>query len=341
MIATRLGKTNLSVSRVGIGGIPIQRPPINEAMKVIHRALVLGINFIETSVVYGDSEERIGKAIAGRRGKVILSTKTPRPDRAGALQDLKLSLNNLQTDYIDLWQFHNVSNSEKYEKVFGPDGAMEVAKEALETGEIRHIGMSSHNMDLALEAVASGLIEVIQYPFNFATPEAAGKLIHLAREHDVGFIAMKPFAGGNIKDAPLALKYLLQFDNVVPFPGVEKIEEVEEIVQTVNVLWKLASEELMTIDRIRAELGTRYCRQCQYCMPCQQGVNIWMLLYVRNLYNLWPPERFFPWVGPIVETARNCIKCGQCEEKCPFHLPIREMMEENVEFYDNIVKERL
>jgi len=340
MKTVRLGKTDLLVSRVGIGGIPIQRPPLDEAIKVIQNALDLGINFIETSIVYGDSEERIGGAIRDRRDKVILSTKSPKPDKAGALQDLVLSLQRLQTDYIDLWQFHNVSNSEKYEKVFGSDGAMETAKEALETGKIKHIGMSGHNMDLALKAVASGLIEVIQYPFNFATPEAADELIHLAKEYDVGFIAMKPFAGGNIKDASLALKYLLQFDNVVPLSGVEKIEEVEEIVQIVNGSHKLTSKELTKIDKIRAELGTRYCRQCQYCMPCPQGVNIWLLLYVRNLYNLWPPERFFPWIGPVVESAKNCIKCSQCEEKCPFHLPIREMMDENIEFYEKVAKEK-
>jgi predicted aldo/keto reductase-like oxidoreductase len=340
MKTTRLGKTDLTVSRVGIGGIPIQRPPIDEAIKVVQRALDLGINFVETSIVYGDSEERIGKAIAGRRDKVVLSTKTPKPDKTGASQDLEISLQHLQTDYIDLWQFHNVSNPEKYERVFGSDGAMEVAKEALKSGKIRHIGMSSHNMELALKAVASGLIEAIQYPFNFATPEAADRLVQLAKEYDVGFIAMKPFAGGNIRDAPLALKYLLQFDNVVPLAGVEAVEEVNEIVQITSGSWELTPNDMTRIEEIRSELGSRYCRQCQYCMPCPQGVVIWQLLYLRTLFNLWPAEEIFPRWEPFVKSAEKCVKCGECEEKCPFHLPIREMMDENVAFYEDQLKKR-
>jgi predicted aldo/keto reductase-like oxidoreductase len=340
MKTTRLGKTDLTVSRVGIGGIPIQRPPIDEAIKVVQRALDLGINFVETSIVYGDSEERIGKAIAGRRDKVVLSTKTPKPDKTGASQDLEISLQHLQTDYIDLWQFHNVSNPEKYERVFGSDGAMEVAKEALTSGTIKHIGMSSHNMELALKAVASGLIEAIQYPFNLATPEAADRLVRLAKEYDVGFIAMKPFAGGNIRDAPLALKYLLQFDNVVPLAGVEAVEEVDEIVQITNGSWALTPNDTTKMEKIRSELGSRYCRQCQYCMPCPQGVVIWQLLYLRTLFNLWPAEEIFPRWEPFVKSAEKCVKCGECEQKCPFHLPIREMMDENVAFYEDQLKKR-
>lgn len=341
MKAVRLGKTDLKVSRVGMGGIPIQLPPLDEAIRVVQHGLDLGINFIETSIVYGDSEERIGKAIAGRRDKIVLSTKTPKPDKAGASQDLDQSLKRLQTDHIDLWQFHNVSNSEKYEKVFGPDGAMEAAREALKSGKISHIAMSSHNMELALKAVTSGLIEVIQYPFNLATPEAAEKLIPLAKEFEVGFIAMKPFAGGNIRDASIALKYILQFGNVVPLAGVKAIEEVNEIVQIVNGSWKLAANDCEKIARIRSTLGSRYCRQCQYCMPCPQGVVTWQLTYLRNLFNLWPAERVFPWMDPIVQSAEKCKKCGLCEEKCPFHLPVREMMDENISFYkDQLQKYR-
>ncbi|MBU7028459.1 MAG: aldo/keto reductase [Theionarchaea archaeon] len=339
MKTVRLGKTGLKVSRIGIGGIPIQRPPLDEAIKVIQRALDLGVTFIDTALGYGTSEERIGKGIAGRREEVILATKGGRRDKATTLEHIEMSLKRLNTDYIDLWQFHNVSTFEAYEQVIGPVGGMEGAQEALKAGKIRHIGVSSHNIDVALKMVSSGLFETIQFPFNFVTCEPADELVPLARQCDVGFIAMKPFAGGNLSDASLAIKYLLQFDNVVPDPGVEKIREIEEIVGIVNGSWELTSQDRQKMEEIRTELGTRFCRQCMYCMPCPQGVEIWLLMYVRNLWRLWPPKEFFPWAKRVVESGKNCIQCGECEEKCPYNLPIREMIVENSEFYQRVARE--
>ena len=335
----KLGKTGLEVSRVGIGGIPIQRPPLNEAITVVQRALDLGVNFIDTAFGYGDSEERIGKALAGRREEVVIATKGSWQDKATALEHIEVSLKRLQTDYIDLWQFHNISTIEAYERVLKPGGAMEAAQEALQDGKINHIGASSHNLDVALNIVSSGHFETIQFPFNFVSCEPADQLIPLARKLDIGFIAMKPFAGGNVRDANLAIKYLLQFDNVVPDPGIEKVEEIEEIVAIVNGSWELTAQDHKKIEDIRAELGTRFCRQCMYCMPCPQGVNIWLLMYLPTLWRLWPPHEFFPWAGKVVETGENCIQCGECEEKCPYNLPIREMICENTEFYNSVLEE--
>ena len=118
MKTVRLGKTGLEVSRIGMGGIPLTRPSIDEAVEVIQRALDLGVNFIDTSPGYKDSEERIGKAIAGRRDQVILATKTGW-DKSTALKRLERSLKRLNTDYIDLWQFHGVNTFEFYESVSG------------------------------------------------------------------------------------------------------------------------------------------------------------------------------------------------------------------------------
>lgn len=337
MKTVRLGKTGLKVSRIGMGGIPLTRPTEDEAMKVIQRALDLGVNFIDTSVGYGISEERIGKAIAGRRDQVILATKTAY-DKTSALKWLELSLQHLRTDYIDLWQFHGVNTIEDYERVLRPGGGMEAAREALEAGKIRHIGMSSHNVDVARKAVTSGYFETIMFPFNFVENDAADKLVPLAKKNDVGFLAMKPFAGGQLEDANLAIKYLLQFDNVVPTPGIEKVEEIEEIVDILNGSWELTPQQQQEIEDIHAWLSTRFCRQCYCCMPCPQGVHIPGVLYLRPLWGLWPPEWFFSWryVKHSVESAKNCDQCGECEEKCPYHLPIRELIVENIKFYESV-----
>jgi predicted aldo/keto reductase-like oxidoreductase len=336
----RLGKTDLEVTRVGFGGIPIQRLTEREAIRVVQRAVDLGVNFIDTANGYTTSEERIGKALAGRREQVILATKTGARDKERATEHLELSLKRLQSGYIDIWQFHGVSSPEDYERVLGPGGAMEAAQEALQAGKVRHIGITSHSMDVALKAVPTGHFETMQFPFNYVTSEPAQELIPLCREHDVGFIAMKPFAGGMLDKANLSIKYLLQFEGVVPDPGIETAAEIEEIVEIVNGPWEMTVEERQEMERIRAEVGTRFCRRCQYCMPCPQGVNIPTVMNVYSFWRRFPPERFYGGgVASAIETVENCIECGECEEKCPYDLPIIEMLAENADFYHRVAAE--
>jgi predicted aldo/keto reductase-like oxidoreductase len=330
MKTVTLGRTGLEVSRVGIGGIPLTRPTTEEAIRVVRRALDLGVTFIDTAIGYGVSEGRVGKAIAGRREQVIVATK------GRTAEHIEMSLAQLNTDYVDLWQFHGINTFEDYERVVG---GMARVQEALQAGKIRHIGFSSHSLKVALRAIASGHFETVQFPLNFVSNEAADELLPLAREHGVGFIAMKPLAGGRIRDANLAIKYLLQFDGVVPDPGIEKVEEIEEIVDIVNNRsWTLTPLERQEMAEIRARVGTRFCRQCEYCMPCPQGVHICGVMYLPILWELWPPDWFFAWpyVTNAVESAKNCIQCGECEAKCPYQLPIRELIVEHVEFYNRV-----
>jgi predicted aldo/keto reductase-like oxidoreductase len=337
MKTLRLGKTGLQISRIGFGGIPIQRLTKNEAIKVVQRCLDLGITFLDTANGYTTSEERIGKAIAGRREQVILATKSTGKDKATAQEHLELSLKRLNTDYIDLWQFHNVSTFEAYDQIFGPNGAMEAAQEALKTGKVRHIGITHHSIDVALKAVPSGHFETVQVPFNFVTNEAEDKLLPLAQEYDVGFIAMKPMAGGMLQDANLAIKWLLQFENVIPDPGIEEIEEIEEIVEIVSGSWELTPQEQQEIERIRMEVGTRFCRRCQYCLPCPEGISIPLMMNLPSFWKRFPAEWFsLIRLAEVIETARGCTQCGECEEKCPYDLPIREMLVENIAFYENV-----
>jgi predicted aldo/keto reductase-like oxidoreductase len=341
MRTVRLGKTGLEVSRVGMGGIPLTRPSEEDAIRVVQRALDLGITFIDTAIAYGDSEVRIGKALAamaGRRNQVVLATK------GGTAQHIAWSLQRLRTGWIDLWQFHGINSFERLAEVLKPGGALEEVQEARRAGKIRHIGFSSHSLRVAQEGVACGRFETVQFPLNFISAEAAEELVPLARAHDVGFIAMKPLAGGRIRDAHLAIKYLLQFDGVVPDPGVEKVNEIEEIVGIANSgSWALTPAERQAIEEIRARVGTRFCRQCEYCLPCPQGVHIPGVMYLPILWELWPADWFFSWqyVNHAVESARNCVQCGECETKCPYQLPVREMIVENLAFYERVAKHSL
>ncbi|MCW4011769.1 MAG: aldo/keto reductase [Candidatus Bathyarchaeota archaeon] len=334
----RLGKSGLNVTRVVMGGIPIQRPSMDDAKKVINRALDLGINLIDTSIGYGDSEIRIGEAVKDRRDEVYLATKGRWQSKEIVKESIDASLKRLQTDYIDLWQMHNIRDPEAFQQVIAPGGSMEAAKEALESGKIHHLGFSTHHEGVAMMGVESGLFETVQFPFNFIAREANNRLIQCAKDNDVGFIGMKPFAGGNITDARLAIGYVLQFDNVVPDPGIERAEEIEQIVELVESGIELQQEDQDLMDKIKEELGNRFCRQCMYCMPCPQGVEIWLLTYMKNLFRLWPKQKVIDVFGDRANTAELCIQCGECETRCPYDLPIRELIQENYEYYNEMAK---
>ena len=341
MRKVRLGRTDLQVSLVGFGGIPIQRLTEAEAIRVVQHTLDLGITFIDTANGYTTSEERIGKAIAGRRrDQLVIATKSGATDKATAMQHIDLSLQRLGTDYLDIWQFHGINDFAKYERIMAPGGAMEAAQEALEAGKIRHIGFSSHSLDVALELVPTGHFETVQFPFNFITSEPANGLLPLSRQHDVGFIAMKPLAGGLLDKANLAFKYLLQFQGVVPDPGIERVEEIDEIVGIVEGSWEMTREEQAELARMREELGTRFCRRCQYCQPCPEGIPISTVMNMRSFWKRMPAERFFGGsFAQAAEKAAQCVECGECENKCPYNLPIREMLSETVDFYAKLQAE--
>jgi len=340
MQTVRLGRTGFSVSRIGFGGIPIQRLTEEEAVRVVRRCLDLGVTFLDTANAYTTSEERIGQAVAGRRAGLILATKTQARDKATAAAHLDLSLERLRTDVVDLWQFHNISSQEALDQLLGPGGGMEAAEEARAAGKIRHVGISSHSLDTALKAVATDRFATVQFPFNFVTDEAAALLLPLCQRLDVGFIAMKPFAGGMLDCARLTLKHLLQFEQVVPDPGIQRVEEIEEIAEIVRGSWSLTPAERAEMARIRAEMDPRFCRRCEYCQPCPQGVKISTAISLSSFWKRFPPERFFTgFVAEAAEGARKCAQCGECETRCPYHLPIREMLEESLAFYDRMSRE--
>jgi len=330
----RLGRTEIMVSRVGFGGIPIQRLTEDEAVTVVRRCLDLGVTFLDSSHVYTTSEERIGKAIAGRREGLILATKTPSRTCDGVASDLNLSLERLGTDYIDLYQMHGVNDFDNLKTVLDPNGPIVVVREAKRTGVVKHIGLTSHSLDVAKEAVKSGHFETVMVALNFVNDIAANELLLLAREHDVGVIAMKPLAGGMLDNITLAFKYLMGFPNVLPLVGIDKTEHIEEIIRIVEAPWSMSETEQHEMARVKAELGTRFCRNCDYCQPCPEGIRISFMLHARSAVKRYPPELIFTdFVGEMMEKVANCQKCGECETKCPYGLPIMDMIDDEADWF--------
>jgi predicted aldo/keto reductase-like oxidoreductase len=335
----KLGKTGMMVTRLGFGGIPIQRLSESEAVKVVSRCLELGINYLDTANAYSTSEERIGKAVKGRRRDVFIATKTAPLTPDLIEKNLDLSLKRLGTDYIDLYQFHGVSNIETLNRIIDPDtglyGAFEKAKKA---GKIRHIGITSHQMDAAKAEVKTGKFETIMFPFNFMTNEPARELLPLCRQHNVGFIAMKPLAGGMLDNAMLAFKYLLQFPDVVSIPGIEKTPEIEEIAGIYSNPTALTTGEEEKMRRMTDELGNRFCRRCDYCQPCQQGIPISLVMTFPTFVKRLPRDSFIkgPFIPDVMAKAATCVECGECEARCPFNLPIREMIKESITLFEQV-----
>jgi len=333
----RLGKTEMNVSRLGFGSIPIQRLPEEEAVGVIKRCLELGINYIDTANGYSTSEERIGKAIAGRREEVFLATKSHSRTREGIEKDINLSLKRMGTDYIDLYQLHQVGDFKTLDEVLEKDGAVAVLEEAKKAGTIRHIGVTSHQIDVAKAAIESDRFETIMFPFNFIVCEAAEELLPVARKHDVGYIAMKPLAGGMLDNADICFKYLFQFPDVLPIPGIQEKAEIEEIVRILESSKEMTETDRVEMQRIRAELGTRFCRRCEYCQPCQQGIPISWVMVFPTFIKRQPVEWLYTGMIPeLMVKALDCIDCGECETRCPYSLPIREIMSENIALYKKL-----
>ena len=333
MEKVRLGKSGLMVTKIAFGGIPIQRLSEEDAIVVVRKCLDHGINFIDTANAYTTSEERIGKAISGRYDNLILATKAGSRQPHLIREHLELSLKRLKVKSIDLYQFHGVNDFKDYEHVLG---LINVFDEARSEGKIKHIGITSHQPDVAKEAVKSGKFETLMFQFNFINHEAAEQLLPLCQENDVGFIAMKPFAGGVLENAPLALKYILQFSNAVPVIGIQKPGEIDEIIEVVNGSWELTDADTNEIERLRAELGNRFCRRCDYCQPCSQGIPISTVNIIPVILSNNSPEKIFSGqFTEALEKAALCSKCGECEKRCPYNLPIMDMIEE----YSNLYQE--
>lgn len=321
-----LGKTGLKISRMGFGGIPIQRIDAQGTKKLMTVMAEKGINYIDSARGYTVSESFIGEGLEGIRDKFVLATKSMSRTKEAMAKDIDISLENFRTDYIDLYQVHNPS-VEQLEQVIGADGALEALLEAKEAGKIGHIGLTAHSLEVFEKALEMDWVETIMFPYNIVERQGEA-LIHRCREKNIGFIDMKPLAGGAIEDGRLALRFICANPDVtVVIPGMYDVSEIEKNIEAVEDTTPLTGEELEGMEAVRKQLGTNFCRRCNYCQPCTVGINIsgcFLFQGYLDRYGLedWARDRY----ATIPVKAGACVECGECETRCPYNLPIREML---------------
>ena len=328
-----LGNTGIEVTRLGFGGIPIQRVSEAEAIGVVVYALEKGIDFIDTSRMYTTSETRIGKALKQTDKKVAVATKSFARSADGILKDIEKSLKELQLDYIDLYQCHGISNEQEYGLVTGKGGALSGLLKAKEQGLIGHIGITGHNLDLLEKVVDDGLFETVMICLSFLEPAARERVIPKARKKNVGMIAMKAFSGGVIEAAEVALKWVLAFPDVLVLAGVEEKKLIDRNWNIFQGSYDMTAAELQKLKEISKEFENRFCRRCDYCLPCQAEIPIQFVLGVQSLVKRAGAGIMkTPMFAKMAEQAAMCTECGDCMERCPYNLPIPDMIKENLQW---------
>ncbi|MDO4616928.1 MAG: aldo/keto reductase [Lachnospiraceae bacterium] len=330
-----LGTTGITVKQNAFGALPVQRADKDTAVAILRRAYEGGMRFFDTARAYSDSEEKLGAAFAGMREKVYIASKTMAKTPEEFWSQLETTLKNLQTDYLDLYQFHCVP------QCFRPGdgtGLYECMLEAKAQGKIRHIGVSAHNIIVAMECVQSGLYETMQFPFSYLSSDKEIALVKACKEANMGYIAMKGLAGGLINNSTAAMAYISQFDNVLPIWGIQKMSELEEWLAFMDETPEYTPGIAAFVQKERSELAGDFCRGCGYCMPCPAEIKIntcaRMSLMVRRAPSAgWLSEEMQKEMMKI----EDCLHCNQCSSKCPYELNTPELLQKNLEDYKKIL----
>ena len=328
----RLGRTELYVTKTSFGTLPVQRIGHEAARKLLRRAYESGINYFDTANMYTDSEEKIGEALHDVRQNIVISTKSGGKDKKTVREHIELSLRRMQTDYIDLFQFHNPAELPDPED---PDWPFAAALEAKEKGYIRHIGITNHRLGVAQAAIDSGNFETLQFPFCYLCTEKDLALLRSCEAADMGFIAMKGLSGGMLSNAAACYAFMRQHPNVVPIWGIQHEWELDQWLKLTEENQQMTPELAAVIEKDRKELAHNFCRSCGYCLPCAAGINIpqaarMAMLLRRSPYRPYMTEQWYAEMHKI----EGCLHCDACKSRCPYGLDTPNLLQEMLKDYD-------
>lgn len=322
----RLGQNGPITTKLGFGGIPIQQVPEADAIAVVRKCYDLGLRLYDTAYGYTNSEERIGKALAGVRDEVVVVTKSPARDLETLRAHFETSLKRTGFERFDVFLFHNVVSHDHMNAILGAGNLLSWMRQQQEAGRVGMIGISSHRAETAVDCLRTGEFEVVEFPFNYLEDQALPELLPLARETGTGFLAMKPLAGGALSNGRAALKWALAQPDVFIIPGLMTLEQVDEAMAAAGQP-ELTDDEKAAVERDRSELSGSFCRRCGYCLPCPQGIEINTVVSSELFLNRagWQRanERY---LQMLEHAASSCEQCGECEARCPYNLPLSELV---------------
>ena len=330
-----LGSTGITVPQNAFGALPIQRVSTEMAVKLLRRAYEGGMRFFDTARAYSDSEVKVGEAFDGMREKVFIATKTGAKTPEEVRSQLEISLKNLRTDYIDIYQFHCADQC--YRPGDGT-GMYECMEELKKEGKIRHIGITAHKLYIAEEAIESGFYETLQYPFSYLSSEKELALVKKCKEANMGFIAMKGLSGGLITNARAASAFMNAYDNVLPIWGIQRESELREFIAYAKEPPEMDAAMTALIEREKKELAGDFCRGCGYCMPCPAGIEINNCARMSLLLRRSPSaEHLSPAGQAKMKKIEGCLHCNRCKAKCPYGLDTPALLARNYEDYKRVL----
>ncbi|MBI2411808.1 MAG: aldo/keto reductase [Deltaproteobacteria bacterium] len=253
----RLGKTGLEVTILGLGGEGILRSYGQEkaAIELISEAIDLGINYLESARAYAGSELYYGEALKGKRDRIYLASKSHARDKKGALAHLEESLRNMKTDYLDVWQIHDVRTEDDFKAIFGPDGALEAFVAAKKAGKVRFIGVTGHEEPLIIKRCLEAFdFDTVLIPVNPAEQHYKpflDEIAPIAGAKDIGVVAMKTYLKG-LWDAPkkLLFNYALTQPVATAVIGADNLEQLKENAELASAFFSLKLKELQRVSQI-------------------------------------------------------------------------------------------
>lgn len=336
MLTVTLGKTGITVNKNGFGALPIQRISKDAAANLLQKAYANGVRYFDTARAYSDSEEKIAYALKDVRKDIFIATKTMAKNGKDLRADLEMSLKMLQTDHIDVYQFHNPPF---VPRPGGEDGLYDEALKAQQEGKIRFIGITSHRLKVALEAVESGLFATMQYPFSYLADKTELELVEKCVAANMGYIAMKGMAGGLINNGRVAYAFMAGQEHVLPIWGVQREAELDQFLDC-QVNPPLLDQEMQDIiAKDRKELVGNFCRSCGYCMPCPVGINIPQAARMSLLLRRAPlSQNLTEATTKNMMLIPNCLHCNNCKNHCPYGLDTPSLLEANYKDYLTFLK---
>ena len=327
----RLGRTDLEVGVIGFGGLVAAGRSPDEVDALLGRALDAGVNYIDTAHSYGDSQEKLGAALVGKREQIVLGAKLLPRDRSGAAREVDDSLRRLRTDHVDIFHLHAVDTHEQWEQVSADDGALAALEQAQAAGKIRYLGVTGHMPGVQARALKSGRLDTVMATCNYVDRfiyETELVLHPLARKLDAGVLVLKPTAHNSIADRELAYRYVLSQDVDCIIPPRQE-DEFLLALEATDGAEPLTEEQLRDLWVSAPELDG-LCRQCDACLPCPEGIDIPTVLRLAGWHRRFGQTKQIAkqTYADLQPKADRCTACDVCEQRCPYDLRIAEQLKQ-------------